>query len=435
VESASGEGTKFHFTAKFGAVVAEQTPQTLALGPSLNGFSALAVDDNEINRHLLERLLPAWGMKVILAASGDEGLKLFEEQQKKGTPFSVVLMDKNMPGFSGYETVEALRGQPGGSSVPVLMLTSSPVAEDFQQHANLGIFKRISKPIMREELRNALQLALCPKDPMASVALNTAPVHSARPLRILLTEDNGVNQKLAIRLLEKLGHLVTLANNGREAVEETLRSNFDLILMDIQMPVMGGVQAVQLIRAAESETRRRTPIVAMTAHAMKGDREKYLASGMDGYVSKPIRTEFLRDEMERAVQCVAPADSPHETHIAVKEETMILDRDDFLNRVEHDEELARELLGIFQTESATNGETLRNAVETHNADAVRNSAHAFKGMLANLAAHPASVAAAALEALAKDGNTDGFAAGWQAFDTELRKVVQEVEHLLAGALQ
>jgi HPt (histidine-containing phosphotransfer) domain-containing protein len=114
---------------------------------------------------------------------------------------------------------------------------------------------------------------------------------------------------------------------------------------------------------------------------------------------------------------------------------MILDRDDFLNRVEHDEELARELLGIFRTETVTNGETLRNAVETHNADAVRNSAHAFKGMLANLAAYPASMAAAALEDLAKDGNTDGFAAGWQAFDTELRKVVQEVEHLLAGALK
>jgi len=190
-----------------------------------------------------------------------------------------------------------------------------------------------------------------------------------------------------------------------------------------------------LIRAAESETRRRTPIVAMTAHAMKGDREKYLASGMDGYVSKPIRTEFLRDEMERVVQCVALADSPHQTQALAKEETMILDREDFLNRVEHDEELARELLGIFQTESVTNRETLRSAVEARNADAVRNSAHGFKGMLANLAANPASEAAAALEVLAKDGNTDGFAAGWQAFDAELRKVEHEVEHLLAGALQ
>jgi CheY-like chemotaxis protein len=301
VESASGEGTKFHFTAKFGAVAAEQTPQALAPGPLLNGFSALAVDDNEINRHLLERLLPAWGMKVILAASGDEGLKLFKEQQKKGTPFSVVLIDKNMPGFSGYETVEELRGLPGGSSVPVLMLTSSAVAEDLQQHANLGIFKRIGKPIMREELRNALQLALYRKDSMAPEALSKSPVHTARTLRILLTEDNAVNQKLAIRLLEKMGHRVTLAANGKEAVEETQRGRFDLILMDIQMPVMGGVQAVQLIRAAGSEAWRRTPIVAMTAHAMEGDREKYLASGMDGYVSKPIRAEFLRDEMERVV--------------------------------------------------------------------------------------------------------------------------------------
>ncbi len=434
VESAAGEGTKFHFTAKFGAVAAAEIPEIRAVGPDLSGFRALAVDDNEVNRHLLERLLPAWGMEVTLAASGDDGLKFFAEQEKAGNTFSVVLMDKNMPGFSGYEAVEELRGLPGGAKVPVLMLTSSPAAEDQVLHADLRIFKRISKPIMREELRTALQMALCPTKSADLGGTQKGQPRNVEALRILLAEDNAVNQKLAIRLLEKMGHRVTLAVNGQEAVDEIQRQRFDLVLMDIQMPVMGGVQSVQLIRTAKSEHGRRTPIVAMTAHAMKGDREKYLAAGMDGYVSKPIRSQFLREEMARVLQFASPAEPPHE-RLTVNKEESVIDWEEFLNRVEHDEELARELLGIFQTESAVNRDTLRAAVTARDAEAVRNGAHAFKGMLANLAATNASGAAAALEDLAKDGNTDALAAGWQTFDTELSKVLQEVEHLLAGALQ
>jgi HPt (histidine-containing phosphotransfer) domain-containing protein len=170
------------------------------------------------------------------------------------------------------------------------------------------------------------------------------------------------------------------------------------------------------------------------AEAANRSKSEFLANMSHDYVSKPIRTEFLRDEMERMVQCVALTHSPHETQTLAKDETMILDRENFLNRVEHDEELARELLGIFQTESVANRETLRSAVEARNADAVRNSAHAFKG-LANLAANKASAAAAQLEALAKEGQTDALASAWQEFDMELSRVVLEVEHLLAGAMQ
>jgi HPt (histidine-containing phosphotransfer) domain-containing protein len=195
------------------------------------------------------------------------------------------------------------------------------------------------------------------------------------------------------------------------------------------------VQAVQLIRTTESESGRRTPIIAMTAHAMKGDREKYLATGMDGYVSKPIGTDFLREEVARVLQFASLCELEPKTLALNTEETMILNREEFLNRVEHDEELARELLGIFQSEAAANRDTLRAAVAARNAEAVRNGAHAFKGMLANLAATQASGAAAALEALAKDGKSDALLAAWQAFDIELSKVIQEVEHLLTGTLR
>jgi two-component system sensor histidine kinase/response regulator len=436
VESEPNKGTQFHFTAKFGVVADEEVPTTLVAGPPLNGFRALVVDDNEINRHLLQQLLPAWGMEVQAASSGHEAIELFGKYEANGTRFSVILMDKNMPGLSGYETTEELRAVPGGEEVPVLILTSSPVPEDRQQEKSLRIFKRISKPIMREELREALQLALYgAKFGRTDSRHQPETSRLERPLRILLTEDNGVNQKLATRLLEKMGHHVTLACNGKQAVEHVERCTFDVVLMDIQMPIMGGVQATQLIRKAESEANRRTPIVAMTAHAMKGDREKYLMAGLDGYVSKPIRTDVLRDEIARVVQFAEIRFQSNEGTPMEKQNSNSLDREELLNRVEHDEELAREILGIFQTDSAANRDSLRAAVESRNADEVRSLAHGFKGMLANLAANSASAAAGNLETLGKEGKANEFASAWQAFDNELSNVLKEVEQMLAGAIQ
>jgi PAS domain S-box-containing protein len=435
VESEPEKGTQFHLTAKFGAVAAADVPAAPPTLPMLKGFRVLCVDDNEINRQLLEHLLPGWGMEVTLAKSGEDGVEVFRSYQKRGTPFSIVLMDKNMSGMSGYQATEAIRGSPGGRDVPVLILTSSPAPEDAHQQTQLRILRTINKPIMRQELRDALQLALLGAASLQRIPPATKTDSFDRPLRILLAEDNAVNQKLAIRLLEKMGHQVTLASNGKEAVEHAQRSSFDLVLMDIQMPIMGGVQATQFIHRAETGTGRRTPIVATTAHAMSGDREKYLAAGMDGYVSKPIRTELLRNEIARVVQFAGVRGALREVPSMKEEIVKKLDRDELLDRVEHDESLAREILGIFQTDSTANRKLLRDAVEARDCDEVRNTAHAFKGMLANLAASPASQAAAHLEMLAKEGKAEDFADAWQAFDEELSSVLLEVEHMLAGALQ
>src|SRR5207248_7609161 len=213
--------------------------------------------------------------------------------------------------------------------------------------------------------------------------------------------------------------------------------DFELILMDIQMPVMGGIEATELIRQAESGKNCRIPIVALTANAMKGDQEKYLAAGMDGYVSKPIRSEMLRGEIARVVRLATFQDGPQQESIgesiAMPKEHKALDRQELMSRVENDEELARELLGIFQADSASYRDSLRAAVESGNATETRSAAHAFKGMLANLAAGPASAAAARLEEMAKAGNIERFAAGWQEFEAELESVLAEVESLLAGA--
>jgi two-component system sensor histidine kinase/response regulator len=438
LESREGKGTQFHFTARFDCVSLEEIPVTVSAAPPLHGFRVLVVDDNEINCHLLEQLLPAWGMEVRVAANGDEALELFQQYQHQGTPFSVVLMDKNMPGFSGYETTEELRAIPGGTSIPVLILTSSPMAEDRYERPSLRIFKRISKPIMRAELREALQLALLGAGPVRGEANESKNVQAGigRPLQLLLTEDNAVNQKLAIRLLEKMGHLVSLAANGKEAVEQAALNKFDLILMDIQMPVMGGVQATELIRQAERGTKRRVPIMAMTAHALKGDREKYLESGMDGYVSKPIRVELLREEMNRSIQAAQIRVRSAESLPARKKETVNkIDWSELLMRVEQDEELAREILGIFQSDAPTYREDLRAAFASQDAEAIRKAAHGFKGMLANLSANSATEAAGILEELAKTakpGESGELVTAWELFEKELSGVLTEAEQLLSG---
>ena len=216
------------------------------------------------------------------------------------------------------------------------------------------------------------------------------------PLKILVVEDNAVNQKLATRLLEKMGHSVMLAGNGREAFELVTDNSFDLILMDIQMPEIGGMEATELIRQYERGSERRTPIVAMTAHAMKGDKEKCLAAGMDGYVSKPIQTNLLKQEIARVTR---PADHPaNEVQKTMSSSpNASIDRNELFSRVENDEELAREILVIFQSEAPAYRQSLALAVEAKSAEEVRKCAHAFKGMLANLAATSGAAIASNLE--------------------------------------
>jgi len=385
LESKSGIGTKFFFTVLLNVAASDEIPP-LPQRPDLKGSRALVVDDNELNLLLLEHLLPMWGLEITLADSGDAALQHFGKSQAGPAPFSVVLMDKNMPRMDGLETIELLRRMPGGDSVPVLLLTSSPVAEDVQDQERLRIFKRISKPILRSELREALQAAL---DVSASAAKSSAGslIPRAREsLRILLAEDNAVNQKLASRLLEKMGHSVLVTANGKEALQRFSESDFDLILMDIQMPEMGGMEATETIRNREQATGRRIPIVAMTAHAMKGDREKCLAGGMDGYVSKPIRPVLLKEEIARVCSPHKLANTNPEAHMEKIGPKGSIDRTELLARVEQDEELAREVLAIFQDEVASYRNELQAAVEKKSASDTQKAAHAFKGMLANLAA-------------------------------------------------
>jgi PAS domain S-box-containing protein len=436
LESEPGKGTKFQFTAKFEAVAPTAIPTKYSDLPALQGVRALAVDDNEVNRQLLEHLLSAWGMEVEIAKNGEDAVAQFETAERESRPFAVVIMDQNLPSLNGCQTVEQIRGLKGGDRTPVILLTSSPAAEDENERKRLRIAHRLNKPIIRRELREALQTVL-PRGALPITAGQLASTRDlARPLKILLAEDNAVNQKLAIRLLEKMGHVVTLATNGKEAVQEAKQRSFDLILMDIQMPIMGGVKATHMIRQDESARgMRRTPIVASTAHAMAGDREKYLEEGMDGYVSKPIRTDLLREEISRVTKMTNTESAGKNQPMVSEASSKSLDREELLSRVEHDESLMREVLGIFQTDAAVNRKLLSDAINSKDAVAVRSLAHGFKGMLANLAAGPAAEVAAQLETAAEQGRTSEFVSTGERFDRLLTEVLREVDLMLAGVMQ
>jgi signal transduction histidine kinase/DNA-binding response OmpR family regulator/ligand-binding sensor domain-containing protein len=294
VESTPGQGSTFHFTASFGTVQASELPLPLEEA-QLQGVRALVVDDNLTNRRVLESMLTGWGMTPTLAASGKQALQILVQALETRRPFSLVLTDANMPGMDGFQLVEEIRKHPALSGSTILMLTSGGQPGDAARCRELGLAAHLTKPVGRAELRDAVLrvVGTNPTKEKPSLVTPHSLREEGRPLRILLAEDNIVNQKLASRLLEKHGHNVVIAANGRQALQRLENEEFDLVLMDVQMPEMDGFETTAMIRKMEEATGAHLPIVAMTAHAMQGDKERCLAAGMDGYLSKPLNVNEL----------------------------------------------------------------------------------------------------------------------------------------------
>ena len=289
VESAGeGYGSTFHFTARFGALTEPVGKRALSPASLLRDLPILIVDDNSTNRHMLSRMLHKWSMRPITASGGEEAIEILRRQRRSGDPIRLMLLDCQMPGMDGFETAARVYDD-AELAVPIIMLRSAGSPGDAVRRQRSGIPVYLNKPVRQEELLTAIRAVVDAAGVPAPAEPAPMPIATAiEPLRILVAEDNMVNQALIRRLMEKAGHSVKLANNGIEVLDAVAESSYDLIFMDIQMPDMDGFTATAAIREQERGSGRRVPIVAMTAHAMKGDSEKCLAAGMDGYVSKPI---------------------------------------------------------------------------------------------------------------------------------------------------
>jgi PAS domain S-box-containing protein len=305
VESEEGQGSHFHFTVRL--QIADQKKikvGTPAPPEVLRGVRVLVVDDNRTNLRILEGMLQRWEMVSLCVESGEEALAELASARNEGKAFGLIVTDMHMPKMDGFELVEHIRERPELSTATIMMLTSAGHRGDAERCQKLGVSAYLLKPIRQSELREAIAKVLGALEPEGMIPLVTRySLGDVRDrseiLRVLVTEDNLVNQRLIVRLLEKRGHRVVVAGNGKEALAALEKGTFDLILMDVQMPEMDGFEATAAIRKKEKSRGLHQIIVALTAHAMKGDHEKCLAAGMDAYLSKPIRPQELDEVLAR----------------------------------------------------------------------------------------------------------------------------------------
>jgi signal transduction histidine kinase/DNA-binding response OmpR family regulator len=392
LESTPGAGSRFLFTARFGR--GAQQAEIDAHPVSLAALKVLVVDDSATNRRILEEVLKHWEAVPTLTSNGEEALARLRQARASGDRFDVVLLDVHMPEMDGFAVAEQMRAiaeQPA-----ILMLGSTDHSDVLQRCQDLGLTACIVKPVTQRELYTALVAALGETERVLEPPRDAAmPPRSAGSLRVLLAEDNVVNQRLATHLLERLGHTVRLAHNGLEAVELYRRETFDLVCMDLQMPEMGGIEATAAIRTIECETGRTVPIIAMTAHAMQGDRERCLEASMDGYIPKPLRREELEAEIGRWVRHAKRRAVPAGQKPAADDDSARL-------RFADDHDLQRQLAAVFLDDAPARLAELSEALATESGDAVARAAHTLKGALGVVCEDGPLFTVRALEAAARE---------------------------------
>jgi PAS domain S-box-containing protein len=430
VESQVGKGSTFHFSARFGVEPHPTGRQEPRLSMDLQDLPVLVVDDNATNRRILEEMLRNWRMNPLVVDSGPAALSALESARQRGAAFALILLDAHMPDMDGFSLAERIRDHPGLAGSTVMMLTSGGQPGDIARCRDLGIAAYLLKPIKQSDLFDSLVTVLARSSwGEEKTEEAPAPQGASRSLHILLAEDNAVNQRLALRLLEKRGHLVVVAGNGKEALAALQRQPFDVVLMDVQMPEMGGFEATAAIRqherqhlsgAGQPKAGRRLPIIAMTAHAMKGDREKCLEAGMDGYIAKPIQAAELYNALEALVP--AAAESPAPTPAGGNGAGEPIPWSQALARVGGDRDLLRELVQVFLDEFPAWVEKLRQAVAGRDAPAVQRLAHTVKGSLGQFGIEKACQAAQTLETIGQSGNLAGAEGALGLLENELYRL-------------
>ncbi len=438
LESEAGKGSQFHFTVEVRSVPETAVSDTLAGADALCRLRVMVVDDNATNRRILSDMLSRWRVEVTVVETGELALRELDSARERDHAYQVVLTDMQMPEMDGFRLAEEIRRRPGLASVAIMMLSSAHRSGFVERCRALGISLCLSKPIRKEELLSALlrvqgSVAAGPRTP-AVVASGPKPLNAG--FNILLAEDNRVNQTVATRMLEKMGHSIIIAGTGTEVLSLLAARSFDLVLMDIQMPEMDGIAATRRIRNDEVMTHSHIPIIAMTAHAMKGDRERCLEAGMDGYVSKPINKAELQRVIDAAVRLhpnngsqqrtSAPEDLPHAE--------VCLDTGLLLERLGGDEKLLHEVIGIFLDEVPKSIERMRNALVQEDAGAIERIAHNLKGELGYLGVDDVSRKARELEDCGRNVHVEQARQVFVSFELEVLAIIAALRKTKPAAI-
>ncbi len=411
VESIPGEGSTFHFTVGLRVARGSIAERIRIPSPKLKGMPVLVVDDNGTNRQIIEEVVRSWGMRPTLASGGSAALTLLEQAAAAGKSFPLILLDAHMPDIDGFAVAERIKGDPAHAATAVVILTSSGWPGDLDRCRELGVAAHLIKPVVQGDLLEAVVRALKISFERAavhqSIAPEVVPVRG-RQLRILLAEDNEVNRALAVKILQKRGHTVLVAGDGRQALAAFEREHPDLVLMDVQMPEMDGFAATAAIRALEKATGGHVPIVALTAHAMKGDRERCLEGGMDDYVTKPLRLDELFAAIARLIpaeETIGPVSKEPSVPTTHGQTTVaVFDLAAALGRVEGDRILLGKMIGLFCAQALKLIPEIRGAIEARDGKTLERLAHKLRGSMGSFGATRATEAALSLEIMG--GNAD-----------------------------
>ena len=429
VESIPGEGSRFHFTVRLPVVDEPPERDEMRRRSALRGTRCLVVDDNATNRRILDEILKKWDLLPASVASAAEALSRLKQAAKAGQRFELILTDINMPEMDGFSLIEKMREDASLAETTVIVLTSGDRPNDAARAERLGVTQRLLKPVKQSELFDAVAVALGLTVAPPEVLASEQPTPTA-PLWILLAEDSLVNQRLAVGLLERRGHRVTVAANGREALEAIAKQPFDLVLMDVQMPEMDGLEATRQIRLKEGQSARDpVPIIAMTAHALKGDRERCLAAGMNEYVSKPIRERQLLSAMMAVMgehgefRDPAPELSAGSGAGKPETESAVINWQAALETCGGDHALLRDIVEAFLEEQPRRVAEIRRGIELPDFELLNRAAHTVKGSMRYFSASGVYERARALEELGASRTTEGAA-------LQLRLLEQELEKLL-----
>ena len=435
VKSEEGKGSTFKFTAHF----KKQPAGAIAAQPEkaqLENVRVLIVDDNATNRKVLLRQTASWGMNATAVESAARALKVLREATSEGQPFDLALLDLHMPETDGFDLARAIKADSAIAGVRLVLMPSYGLRGDAQLARILGIAAYLMKPVRQSQLFDCLATVMAERlqtDELPDAPGNLVTRHTleeARLLsrrRILVVEDNPVNQKVATRQLEKLGQFSDVAANGREAIEALERTQYDIVLMDCQMPEMDGYEATAEIRRREGSTKH-TVIIAMTANAMEGEREKCLAAGMDDYISKPIKPEKLREALERWSESPASANDTNDAHTQENADAVDLSVLASLGELaqEEDSNFVAELKEIYLRNTAEKLSVLRQALATEDSATLLKELHSLKGSSANLGANPMAALCESFEQLPAEARQTERTTILQRMENELERIRQKL---------